>query len=137
MLPSSDVFTREDHRQDDPQTGVVPPSLRRGLLRGIAIASCAIGLVCACTASHPSVLSTLGTPQLLGIMILSLGPVLTVGAMRFDRRVAAQPVASQTGTSSDDHELRVTQHGPHDRSTPMHVHIEETHETKRVREPAA
>lgn len=138
MLPSSDVLTRETHHPDDSREAVVSPRWRRGLLRGIAVASCAMGVIFICIASNPSTLTMLSTPQLLGMMMLTIGPAMTVWAIRFDRRVAAQPVADQAGTEVVESDARVMHHDAHDRSKRVLARVEEAHSTpSRVHEPAA
>lgn len=107
------------------------------MLRGIAVASCALGVVLVCIASNPTTLTLLSTPQLLGIVVLTVGPALTMWAIRFDRRVAAQPVAPQTGTEIVEIDVRVTHHEAHDRTKRVYARVEESQSPSRVHEPAA
>lgn len=114
----------------------MPPNHGRALLRWIAGASIACGIVIACIAVDPGTLSTLSTAQLLGIMVLIVSPMLTLMALRFETRSAAQPVDTD-GCTSEDVPVRVRIHEAHDRSTRVHVRAEEAHEAPRVHEPAA
>lgn len=107
------------------------------MLRGIAVASCALGVVFACVASNPSTLTLLSTPQLVGIVVLTVGPALTMWAIRLDRRVAAQPIAPQTGTEIIEIDVRVTHHEAHDRTKRVYTRVEEAQTPTRVHEPAA
>ncbi len=107
------------------------------MLRGIAVASCALGVVLVCIASNPTTLTLLSTPQLLGIVVLTVGPALTMWAIRFDRRVAAQPVAPQTGTEIIEIDVRITHHEAHDRTKRVYTRVEEAQTPARVHEPAA
>ena len=136
MLPSTDLYTHAAHPQDEQHGGITPLNQHRMLLRWIAGASCVLGIVIACIATNPDTLSTLSTAQLLGIIVLIVGPALTLFALRLETRTAAQPVDTD-GCTDEDVSLRVKIHEAHDRSTRVHVRVEEAHETPRVHEPAA
>lgn len=89
---------------------------RWGAMRPIGCVSAIVGLVVGAQATDPSKLATLDTPVLLGIVLLVLGPVLTMLALRFDRRVAAQsPPPAQLTTRPP----RSTMHAPHTRTAAM------------------
>ena len=96
-----------------------------------------MGVIFICIASNPSTLTMLSTPQLLGIVMLTIGPAMTVWAIRLDRRVAAQPVADQTGTEIVTPDVRVMHHEAHDRSKRVLARVEETQTPTREHEPAA
>lgn len=89
---------------------------RWGTLRPIGCASAIVGVVIGARAAEPNVLTTLGTAELLGIVMLVLGPVLTLLALRFDRRCAAQSKPSPTLTTNA---VRTTTHEAHTRSIPV------------------
>lgn len=90
--------------------------IRRGLLRSIAGLSCLLGVVLACVAASPAFLTSLSTAHLMGIILLCVGPVLTLFALRFDRGVAAQIVVSQSRTADAARSPRIAKHGAHDRT---------------------
>lgn len=106
LLTSFDLF--------DDASGVSTPAPRPGrCTRLIAALSSIAGLVLIANAAHPSVLRTLSTLELLGIVVLAVFPVLTLLALRLERRVARRDfgvwrdgaVCSQTrSTTHDAHE---------------------------------
>lgn len=106
LLTSFDLF--------DDASGVSTPAPRPGrCTRLIAALSSVAGLVLIANAAHPSVLRTLSTLELLGIVVLAVFPVLTLLALRLERRVARRvpgvwrdgAVCSQTrSTTHDAHE---------------------------------
>lgn len=86
-----------------------------GSIRVFGWASAVVGLVLGARVAEPGMLSTLGTLELLGVVILVLGPIMTLLALRFDRRCSAQ---RETAPSSSPRCTRSTMHEAHARSIP-------------------
>lgn len=94
--------------------------LRRGVLLTIGVGCVALGLVLMGTLVRAETLGTLGTAQLLGIVVLIAGPALSLGALGLDR--TAHERAAKVWVIADDApeacaEIRVcVTHDAHPRS---------------------
>ena len=106
------------------------------MLRWITFASSLLGVIIACIAAKPETLSTLSTAELLGVLVLIVGPALTIFAVRLERRVSSQTLAVEAGTREEP-ENRVAKHGAHARTRRVHARVEEARDQSRVQDHAA
>ena len=125
---------RAAHLGEQARAGFSSPRYPRKLLRGIGVVSIIAGVVAACFAASPEILSTLSTAHLMGIFVLVLGPALTMYAMRFERKTRA---TVEVATASVEQPLRIAKHGAHERSSKSPPRIEERPEKVRSHEHAA
>lgn len=121
---------------DSPHERSVSPPGTRVVLRGIAVLSSVLGIILIGLAANPEVLSTISTAHLLGALVLTVAPALTLLVVRLDRRIASQVVVS-TDSANSEHKLRIAKHGAHERIKRSHTRPEDAHDTKRPQEHAA
>lgn len=108
--------------------------MRSGFLRPIGYASAAAGLLIGARAVEPGMLATLGTLELLGIVLLVLGPIATMLALRYDRRCASQTIPSESVTLKA---ARTATHEAHTRSIPAPGRSIEMNSDSKLPEQAA
>jgi hypothetical protein len=135
LFKSLDGVERAAHRQDDRHRALAR-AWDRVLLRWIACASSLLGVIVACGVANPESLSALSTAQLLGVIVLIVGPALTAFAVRLERRVTSQTLVVEAGTA-DGPEPRITHHSAHDRVKRVHARVEDSREQTCVQDQAA
>ncbi|MCR9074406.1 MAG: hypothetical protein NXI07_00050 [bacterium] len=136
MSQSQDAFERAARPMASPHERSVSPPGARVVLRGIAVLSSVLGIILICLAANPEVLSTISTAHLLGALILTFAPALTLLAVRLDRRIASQVVVS-TDRANSEHKLRIAKHDAHARVKRAHARADDAQTANRPQEHAA
>ncbi|MFG0246997.1 MAG: hypothetical protein ACF8MF_13190 [Phycisphaerales bacterium JB052] len=109
-MTSFDVF-------DDAVAASRPCPHQRRLTRLIAVLCSVAGLILAAHAANPSVLGSLSTLELFGIVVLSVFPLLTLLLLRYEHQTVK---SAEWGKQYGCTQTRSTTHDAHER--PLRVH---------------